>query len=56
MKNRDSFDRFGDDLCELILSYLEIYYTFYYQCVSKQWSRLIYNRQSTLTLGHVNQV
>jgi hypothetical protein len=31
----DSFDRFGDDLCEFILSYLPIRYKLQFECVSK---------------------
>ncbi len=37
----DSFDRFGDDLCELLLSFLS------FDCktrVSKQWKRLVFNK------------
>ena len=33
---RDSFDRFGDDLCELILSYLPISDCFRLQCVNNE--------------------
>ena len=39
--DKDSFDRYGDDLCELILSYLPLREKFGYQCVSQQWARTI---------------
>src|SRR5687768_5613566 len=48
--SRDSFDRFGDDLCELLLSHLTIEEKFRYECVAKQFSRLIFNRQRSSTL------
>ena len=44
----DSFDRFGDDLTELILSYLTLEDKIRLQCVSKQWQRLIFNKQYVL--------
>ena len=43
--NSDSFDRFGDDLCELLLSYLTFEDKIRLQCVSKQWKRTILNKQ-----------
>ncbi|CAG2108431.1 unnamed protein product [Medioppia subpectinata] len=36
---RQSMDRFGDDLCQLLLSYLPIKERFRYEEVSKQWQR-----------------
>src|ERR1700724_630875 len=39
-----SFDRFGDDLSELIVSYLTIEDKFRFQCLSKQWRTLGFNR------------
>ncbi|XP_054157447.1 glutaminyl-peptide cyclotransferase-like [Oppia nitens] len=39
---RDSFDRFGDDLCRLLLRYLPTDDRFRYECVSKQWQTFIY--------------
>jgi hypothetical protein len=41
---RKSFDRFGDDFCELILSYLEIDDKTRLQFVNNQWRRCIFNR------------
>ena len=38
-------DRFGDDLTELILQYLTLEDKIRLECVSKQWRRLIYNKQ-----------
>jgi hypothetical protein len=50
--NRDSFDRFGDDLCELILSYLTLNDCLEYQCVNKQWKRLVFNKQMKLIIDN----
>ncbi len=41
---RKSFDRFGDDFCELILSYLEINDKIRLQFVNSQWRRCIFNK------------
>jgi hypothetical protein len=46
--SKDSFERYGDDFCELILSYLSITQKFEFECVSKQWQRLIFNKQFSL--------
>ena len=40
---RQSFDRFGDDLCQYLLSFLSFEDTFRCECVSKQWQRLVFN-------------
>lgn len=45
----DSFDRFGDDLCELLLSYLSFNDKIRLECVSKQWKRLVYSKQLVLS-------
>ena len=42
---RDSMDRFGDDMCELILSYLIFADKVRLECVSKQWKRCVFQRQ-----------
>ena len=42
---KNSFDRFGDDLTELILQYLTFEDKVRLECVSKQWRRLVYNKQ-----------
>ena len=44
--SRDSFDRFGDDLSELILSYLSLKDKFRYECVAKQWRRLVFTKKT----------
>ena len=41
---RDSMDRFGDDMCELILSYLIFGDKVRLKCVSKQWKRCVFQR------------
>ena len=43
--SRQSFDRFGDDLCQLLLSYLSFEDKIRLQCVAKQWNRLIFNNK-----------
>jgi hypothetical protein len=43
---RDSFsDRICDDLCEVLLSYLSFESKIRFECVSKQFQRLIFNKQ-----------
>ena len=48
---KDSMDRFGDDLTELIVSYLWFEDKVRLQCVSKQWRRLIYEKQFVIELS-----
>ena len=43
-------DRFGDDLTELILSFLWFEDKIRLECVSKQWRRLIFNKQFVLDI------
>ena len=45
-----SFDRFGDDLTELIISYLPIKEKFRFECLSKRIQSLIFNKQAKLIL------
>ncbi|XP_054155961.1 uncharacterized protein LOC128954407 [Oppia nitens] len=45
---KDSFDRFGDDLCQLLLQYLPIDDRLRLESVSKQWLALIFNTQTDL--------
>ncbi|XP_054155939.1 uncharacterized protein LOC128954388 [Oppia nitens] len=45
---KDSFDRFGDDLAELLLQYLPIDDRLRLQSVSKQWLTLIFNTETHL--------
>ena len=47
---KNSFDRLGDDLTELILQYLTFEDKVRLECVSKQWRRLIYNKQSVINI------
>ena len=42
---RDSFDRFGDDICEEILQYLTFADKIRLQCLSKQFSRTVFAKQ-----------
>ena len=49
--SKDSFDRFGDDLCEDILSYFPLNDKFKYECVSKQWKRSVYQRVKYWTIS-----
>ncbi|CAG2113939.1 unnamed protein product [Medioppia subpectinata] len=39
---KNSMDRFGDDLCQLLLSYLSLEDCFQYECVSKQFQRTVF--------------
>ena len=47
-------DRFGDDICELILSYLtlEVKYNQKLELVSKQWQRLLYVKDIHVRIGN----
>ena len=47
---KNTFDRFGDDLTELILQYLTFEDKIRLECVSKQWRRLIYNKQFVIVI------
>jgi hypothetical protein len=49
--NLDSFERFGDDLCQLLLSFLPISDKIKFECVSKQWKYLIFNKQRKLIIN-----
>jgi hypothetical protein len=44
--NCNSFDTLGDDLCEVLLSYLSICHKIRFECVFKQWRRFIFNKQN----------
>ena len=46
----NSFERFGDDLCELVLSYLSVKQKLVFQRVSKQWQTLVFNKQKVLII------
>lgn len=49
--SRDSFDRFGDDLSELIMGYIGLEDAIRLQCVSKQFNDLVFNRKTNLDIG-----
>ena len=49
---KNSFDRFGDDLTELILQYLTFVDKIRLECVSKQWQRLVFNKQIVIELSY----
>src|SRR6202023_4259357 len=51
-----SFDRFGDDLSELIVSYLTIEDKFRFECLSKQWRRLVFNKTYVLRILENNSL
>jgi hypothetical protein len=52
----NSFERFGDDLSELLLSYLSVSDKVRYECVSKQWSRLIFNKLQNIIITNKQYV
>jgi hypothetical protein len=47
----NSFERFGDDLCGVLISYLSISDKIRLECVSKQWKSLIYNKQQKIIIS-----
>ena len=47
---KNSMDRFGDDLTELILQYMTFEDKVRLECVSKQWRRLVFNKQFAIEL------
>ncbi|CAG2113202.1 unnamed protein product, partial [Medioppia subpectinata] len=47
---KNSMDRFGDDLCALIVSYLSFEDRFRYECVSKQFQRTVFESVVDLTV------
>ncbi|CAG2109775.1 unnamed protein product [Medioppia subpectinata] len=48
---KNSMDRFGDDLCALIVSYLSLEDRFRYECVSKQFQRTVFGSVVDITLN-----
>ena len=54
--SKDCFDRFGDDLIEVLLSYISFEDCFQYKCVSKQWKRLIFNKQNELNIINTSRL
>src|SRR5882724_5406406 len=51
--SRNSFERFGDDFCEHLLSFLTLKDKIVLEMVSKQWKRTIYNKQTDLRVFNV---
>ena len=49
--SKSSFYRFGDDLTELVLSYLPFGDRISLECVCYQFSQLVYSNQKELTLN-----
>ena len=47
---KDCFERFGDDLTEVILQYLSFEEKIRLECVSKQWRRLVFNKQFVIEI------
>ncbi|CAG2102898.1 unnamed protein product [Medioppia subpectinata] len=48
---KNSMDRFGDDLCALIVSYLSFEDRFQLECVSKQFQRTVFGSVVDITLS-----
>ncbi|CAG2104855.1 unnamed protein product [Medioppia subpectinata] len=48
---KDSLDRFGDDMCGLILSYLSLEDMFCFECVSKQFRRTVFGSVVDITFS-----
>ena len=53
--SRDSFDCFGDDLTELILSFMSFEDKIRLECVAKQWRRLVFKKQFVIGISRSNQ-
>ena len=49
---RDSMERFGDDLTEEVIQYLCFRDKVKFECLSKQWQRLVFNKQMEIDLNH----
>ena len=47
-------DRFGDDLCEVLLSYLNVNEKYRLDCISKQWKRCIHQKENYIKFGSYN--
>ena len=47
---KDSMDRFGDDLTEEVLQYLKFNDKVRLECVSKQWKRCVFEKQSVIKI------
>ena len=49
---RDSMERFGDDLTEQVIQYLWFSDKVMFECLSKQWQRLVFNKQMEIDLNY----
>src|SRR5690349_4776238 len=49
---KSSFGRFGDDLTELIVSYLSLEDKLRFECLSKRWQTLVFAKQNRLIVDH----
>ena len=54
--SKDSFDRFGDDLCEDIFSVFPLEECIKYECVSQQWKRSVFQRVKQLFIYSTNNL
>lgn len=52
---KDSFERFGDDLTQVLLSYLKVEERLRFESVSKQWKTLLFNKINKLLIGFNGQ-
>ncbi|CAG2113593.1 unnamed protein product [Medioppia subpectinata] len=51
MYAKNSMDRFGDDLCQLLMSYLSLEDRFQLECVSKQFQRTVFGSVVQITFN-----
>ncbi|CAG2109805.1 unnamed protein product [Medioppia subpectinata] len=49
---KDSMDRYDDNVCQLLLSYLPFEDRFRYEGVSKQWQRVLYETIDEIVVDH----
>ena len=54
--NKSSFDRFGDHLVEVVLSYLSIEDKIIFDCISRQFRRTVYRKQYDLIIDFDNNI
>ena len=50
---RDSMERFGDDLTEQVIQYLWFSDKVMFECLSKQWQRLVFNKQKEIDINSI---
>ncbi len=49
--NKQSFERFSDNVCETLFSYLSISDKVKFECMPKQWQSLIFNNQKNIIIN-----